>query len=162
MLTSNFQNLSETLAKILLKKNFFLATAESCTGGLVAELITAIPGASRYFDRGFIAYNNVAKTEMLCVKEETLIKYGAVSEEVAKEMAEGAIKNSNAEVSLAITGVAGPSGGSEHKPVGLVCFAWALPSGSCSDSKKLSGDRASIQQQSAKFALQRLIDLLQS
>jgi len=156
----NLKNLLENLAAILVKNNFFLATAESCTGGLVAELITAVPGASQYFDRGFIAYNNVAKTEMLGVKEDTLIKHGAVSEEVAKEMAEGAIQNSHAKVSIAITGIAGPDGGSELKPVGLICFAWTTPSGSYSDTKKFSGDRISIQQQSAEFAIDKLIHLL--
>lgn len=160
MKNSKSQNLSQKLGEVLLSKKLFLVTAESCTGGLIAEMITALPGASRYFDRGFVAYNNIAKTEMLGVKEETLMKYGAVSVEVALEMAEGAIKKSHAQVSLAVTGIAGPSGGSEHKPVGLVCFAWALPSGSCSYTKKFTGDRTSIQKQSAQFVLEELIKFL--
>ncbi len=102
-----------------------LATAESCTGGWVAQLITGVGGSSEWFERGFVAYSNTAKREMLGVSTDILVRHGAVSEVNARAMAEGALAHSHAQVSLSITGIAGPSGGSPEKPVGTVCFAWA-------------------------------------
>lgn len=153
--------LAEHLGQILLRKKFKLVVAESCTGGLVATMLTAIPGSSAYFECGFITYSNEAKQEMLGVNKSSLEKFGAVSEEVASEMAEGAIKNSKGQVSLAITGIAGPAGGSVEKPVGTVCFAWQI-----TDAKKIAitkhftGDRDAVRSHAVKFALKELVRLL--
>jgi len=107
-------------------KGLKLATAESCTGGWVAQAVTSVSGSSEWFDRGFVTYSNQAKCEMLGVRPETLAAHGAVSEPTAREMAAGALEHSVAGVSVAVTGVAGPTGGSPQKPVGMVCFAWAF------------------------------------
>ncbi|KTD12177.1 CinA family protein [Legionella jamestowniensis] len=103
-----------------------IATAESCTGGLIAGLLTDLPGSSQWFERGFVTYSNLAKEEMLGIKPELIQSHGAVSEPVAEAMASGALEYSMADISLAVTGIAGPEGGSEEKPVGTVCFAWAM------------------------------------
>ena len=114
--------LAKKLSEVFSKNHKLITTAESCTGGLISAYITAIPGSSRYFDRAFITYSNEAKCQMLGVKAQTLYKYGAVSIETAKEMAEGALKNSNADIAVSVTGIAGPDGGSVDKPVGTVCI----------------------------------------
>src|SRR5687767_6559743 len=116
--------LAERAGRALEKRGWMVATAESCTGGWVAEAITMIPGSSVWFDRGFVTYTNEAKREMLGVRGETLERHGAVSEEVVREMVTGALGASRAQVALAVSGVAGPSGGTPQKPVGMVCFAW--------------------------------------
>jgi nicotinamide-nucleotide amidase len=134
------------------------ATAESCTGGLVAGAITAVAGSSAWFDRGFITYSNEAKIEQLGVSRETLAMFGAVSTQTAAEMAEGALRASRAQWTLAVTGVAGPGGGTIDKPVGLVCFGWAGPGGVSSEQRLLQGDRAGIRRDSVRIALQGLID----
>ncbi len=134
------------------------ATAESCTGGLVAGAITAVAGSSAWFDRGFITYSNDAKIEQLGVSRETLATFGAVSTQTAAEMAEGALRASRAQWTLAVTGVAGPGGGTIDKPVGLVCFGWAGPGGVSSEQRLLQGDRAGIRRDSVRIALQGLID----
>lgn len=134
------------------------ATAESCTGGLVAGAITAVAGSSAWFDRGFITYSNEAKIEQLGVSRETLATFGAVSTQTAAEMAEGALRASRAQWTLAVTGVAGPGGGTIDKPVGLVCFGWAGPGGVSSEQRLLQGDRAGIRRDSVRIALQGLID----
>lgn len=152
---------AKKLGKILKNKKLTLATAESCTGGLVATAITAISGTSDYFTCGFITYSNEAKIKNLAVKKNTLVKYGAVSEEVAIEMALGTIKQSKTKISLAITGIAGPSGGSKEKPVGTVCFAWVLPNKNYAiTTKYFSGDREKIRIKAAEFALSYLVEQL--
>ena len=141
------------LSEKLLSKHWHIATAESCTGGGLAQLLTSIPGSSDWFERGFVTYSNESKSEMLGVKTDTLEKYGAVSEEVAREMAEGALKYSHADVSIAITGVAGPDGGSVEKPVGTVWFAWCVSGKTCSECKHFTGDRAHVREQAVEFAV---------
>ena len=113
------------LGQALKARGFMLAMAESCTGGLVAESITSIAGSSAWFDRGFVTYSNAAKIDMLGVSGKTLEAFGAVSEQTAAEMAAGALRNSTSQIAGSITGIAGPGGGSEEKPVGTVCFGWA-------------------------------------
>lgn len=138
-----------------------LATAESCTGGWVAQAITAIAGSSDWFERGFVTYSNEAKQEMLGVSAATLSERGAVSEQTAREMAEGALAHSRAQVAVAVTGIAGPGGGSPEKPVGTVCFAWGLKEGTHgAETRRFDGDRESVRQQSVIVALQGVLDLL--
>jgi nicotinamide-nucleotide amidase len=152
--------LARKLGEALKAKGLKLATAESCTGGWVAMALTAIPGSSGWFERGYVSYSNAAKREDLGVAEETLRQHGAVSEEVAREMAAGAIRRARAQVALAITGVAGPAGGSADKPVGLVCFAWAHGSKMASETRRFDGDRESVRRQSVLHALERVLELL--
>ncbi len=153
--------LANELGLALKTKQLLLATAESCTGGLIAELITAIPGSSTWFERGFVTYTNLAKQEMLGVQKTTLEQYGAVSEQTVIEMALGAIKHSHAQLSIAVTGIAGPDGGSELKPVGTVCFAWVKANKIClAKTHQFSGDRIAIRQQAAEFAMTELIKLI--
>lgn len=143
-------------------RRLLVATAESCTGGGVAEAITRIAGSSGWFDRGFVTYSNEAKREMLGVLEETLRAYGAVSEEVAREMAAGALRNSSARVSVSVTGIAGPGGATRGKPVGLVWFAWAVRDGPAQTRRfHFKGDRTAVRMQSVAVALQGLVDLLE-
>jgi len=133
------------------------ATAESCTGGLVAGAITDVAGSSNWFDRGFVTYSNAAKQAMLDVPASLIDEHGAVSEPVARAMAEGAIAHSDADVAVAITGIAGPGGGTPRKPVGLVCFAFALRSGTVeSSSRRFDGDRAAVREAAVAFALEGL------
>ncbi|OAI52262.1 damage-inducible protein CinA [Betaproteobacteria bacterium SCGC AG-212-J23] len=134
-----------------------LTTAESCTGGWVSQAVTAISGSSDWFDRGFITYSNAAKQEMLGVKAGTLKKHGAVSEETAREMAKGALKKSRATIAVAVTGVAGPTGGSDAKPVGMVCFAYALSRAVSSETRRFKGNRESVRRQSVVHALKGVL-----
>jgi nicotinamide-nucleotide amidase len=159
---SSLNQLATAIAKQLQAKNLKLATAESCTGGGVAYFMTNIPGSSAWFERGFITYSNTAKEEMLNVKHETLLTHGAVSELTAREMAEGALRHSHAEISIAITGVAGPDGGTSEKPVGTVWFAWAGEN-FVTETKLflLTGDRLAIREQAIQIALENLLGLLQ-
>ena len=138
-----------------------VATAESCTGGGVAEAITRIPGSSAWFDRGFVTYTNEAKVELLGVRGDLITRHGAVSEPVAAAMAEGALDRSEARVAVAITGIAGPGGATPGKPVGTVCFAWAAR-GEAPQPRtlRLAGDRAQVRRQSVAVALEGLIALL--
>jgi nicotinamide-nucleotide amidase len=122
---SELEKLAERLGQRLLERGECLAAAESCTGGWLAQSVTAIAGSSAWFDRGFVTYSNAAKIDMLGVPENTLNRHGAVSEAVARAMAQGALAHSRADWTVAITGIAGPGGGSPEKPVGTVCFAWA-------------------------------------
>jgi nicotinamide-nucleotide amidase len=136
-----------------------LVTAESCTGGWVAEAVTAISGSSDWFERGFVTYSNEAKQEMLGVRAATLDAAGAVSEETAREMAQGALRRSHAQVAVSITGVAGPTGGTATKPVGMVCFGWALAGGAADvATKHFQGDREQVRRQSVIFALQGVLE----
>ena len=152
--------LAQRLGAALKARGLKLATAESCTGGWVAMALTAIPGSSEWFERGYVTYSNAAKREDLGVAGETLRRQGAVSEAVAREMAAGALKRARAEVALAITGVAGPTGGTAEKPVGLVCFAWAHGSKITSETRRFDGDRESVRRQSVLHALDRATELL--
>lgn len=150
------------LGRLLKAKGEKLVTAESCTGGGVAEAVTAIAGSSEWFDRGFITYSNEAKIEMLKVSAATLELHGAVSEDTAREMALGALAASPGTVSVSVTGVAGPGGGSPAKPVGMVCFAWARSGEAMprSETRRFAGDRQSVRVQSVVHALRGIIDLL--
>ena len=131
-----------------------LATAESCTGGWVAQCLTAIAGSSDWFERGFVTYSNEAKQEMLGVARETPDRHGAVSVATAQAMAQGALRRSRADWSVAITGIAGPTGGSPDKPVGTVCFGWAGPDGfTTTELCHLAGSRAEVRAQSVAYAL---------
>jgi nicotinamide-nucleotide amidase len=154
-------NLSTQLGQTLKKKSFTLALAESCTGGLASATITDVAGSSAWFDCGFVTYTNAAKQSMLNVSEKTLILYGAVSEETAKEMAIGALHHSLADVAGSITGIAGPTGGSIDKPVGTVCFAYAIKNRSIiTMTKHFTGDRQLIRHQSVIQLLNGLMDLI--
>ncbi|OGS77019.1 MAG: damage-inducible protein CinA [Gallionellales bacterium GWA2_55_18] len=138
-----------------------LATAESCTGGGVAQAITDVAGSSAWFERGFITYSNLAKQQMLGVSEAALIQHGAVSEAVVREMVAGALANSAAQVALAVSGIAGPDGGTPDKPVGTVWFAWGLKHGAAHAQRhQINGNRAEVRAQSVHIALQGVIDLL--
>ena len=160
---SEMEKLAERLGSLLLERGEWLAAAESCTGGWLAQSVTAIAGSSAWFDRGFVTYSNGAKVDMLGVPESTLERHGAVSEAVARAMAQGVLAHSRADWSVAITGIAGPSGGSPEKPVGTVCFAWAGKDGGCeAQTCHFSGDRAAVREQSVWHALNGLIERLGS
>jgi len=151
--------LSEELGRVCLARNLVVATAESCTGGWAAQIITHTAGSSAWFDRGFVTYANAAKADMLGVRLITIEKFGAVSLETASEMAAGALENSNAMISLAITGIAGPTGGSPEKPVGTICFGWCIKNQVPSCERRLfDGDRESVRRQSVIHALSGLIE----
>ena len=140
------------------QRRLLLATAESCTGGWVAQVITHTAGSSAWFERGFVTYSNEAKVKMLGVRPETLEQFGAVSPETAAEMAAGALKNSNAMISFAITGIAGPTGGSSGKPVGTVCFAWCRVGEAASvETSVFDGDREAVRRQAVVHALRGLL-----
>jgi nicotinamide-nucleotide amidase len=149
------------LASLLLQHGLRLATAESCTGGLIAANCTDLAGSSEWFERGLVTYSNEAKTEMLGVDPALIATHGAVSEPVARAMAAGALVHSRAQVSVAVTGIAGPSGGSDAKPVGTVWFAWGLPGGVSSEVQRFDGDRSAVRQATVRHALARLNQLLQ-
>lgn len=146
----------------LREQGALLVTAESCTGGWVSQAVTAIAGSSEWFERGFVVYSNAAKEELLGVRKATLQRFGAVSEETARELALGALARSRGTISVAVTGVAGPSGGSATKPVGYVCFAWATRDGAKSESRNFAGDREAVRRQSVARALEGVLEALDS
>jgi nicotinamide-nucleotide amidase len=148
------------LADLLLKRGWLLATAESCTGGLISAACTDLAGSSNWFERGFVSYSNDAKTELLGVDAALIAAHGAVSEEVARAMAEGAIAHSRAQVAVAVTGVAGPTGGSRAKPVGTVWFGFLVGGQLSSELQRFDGDRAAVRAATAQHSLQRLLQLL--
>lgn len=153
--------LAAQIGALLKSHGLMLATAESCTGGGVAQAITEIAGSSEWFERGFITYSNLSKQQMLGVCETTLIQRGAVSELTVREMVAGALNNSAAQVALAVSGIAGPGGGTADKPVGTVWFAWGIKSGETFAQRHLLiGNRAEIRAQSVQIALQGIINLL--
>lgn len=155
------ERLSRQIGQALLERGLMLACAESCTGGWVSEVVTATGGSSQWFERGFVTYSNAAKQELLGVTADTLRRHGTVSEETVRAMAAGALRRSHAQVALAVSGVAGPTGGSPDKPVGTVCFAWALQGGvPLADTRHFAGDRQSVRRQSVLHALQGLLSLL--
>ncbi len=148
------------LAQQLLARSWMMATAESCTGGLIAAACTDLAGSSAWFERGLVTYSNEAKTELLGVPAELIAQHGAVSEAVARAMATGALAHSRAQVAVAVTGVAGPGGGSASKPVGTVWLAWATPQGLWSERQVFAGDRAAVRQATVDHALQKLVQRL--
>ena len=162
------------LAEGLVRRNKRVATAESCTGGGVACAMTDMAGSSRWFERGFVSYSNEAKTEQLSVPAETIARFGAVSEEVAAAMAAGALRHSRADFGVAVTGIAGPDGGSADKPVGTVCFGWSrrragagedVGSGVGETKTRrvlLAGNRREVREQSVEMALQGLLELVET
>ena len=151
--------LATALGRALEGARWKVAAAESCTGGLVSGAITEVAGSSAWFDRGFVTYSNDAKIELLGVSAETLKVHGAVSEPTAREMAAGALAESAADIAVAVTGIAGPAGGSPGKPVGMVCFAWARKGeGAASVTRHFGGGRAEIRAQSVEAALRGLLE----
>jgi nicotinamide-nucleotide amidase len=150
----------QQLAALLLQQQRKLATAESCTGGLISAACTDLAGSSDWFERGFVTYSNEAKSAMLGVPAPLIAAHGAVCEVVARAMAQGAVQQSLAQVALAVTGIAGPSGGSADKPVGTVWFAWCLPTGTTSEVQQFTGDRSSVRAATVQHALARLLTLL--
>ena len=159
--------LVEQLARLLIQNNKKLTVAESCTGGWVAKVLTDLAGSSDWFERGFVTYSNQAKNEMLGVAESTLENKGAVSQETVTEMALGALKNSHADFSMSISGIAGPGGGSVEKPLGLVWFSWAVKENNtfnilASEKQVFAGDRESVRRQAVEYVLTRLIKLFES
>jgi len=155
------KELAKKLGAALRSRAAVLATAESCTGGWAAQAVTAIPGSSAWFERGFVTYSNAAKMELLGVREATLQTRGAVSEDTAREMALGALERSAATVALAITGIAGPDGGTAEKPVGTVCFAWAQKERAVkSETRRFAGDREAVRRQSVEHALRGVLKAL--
>jgi nicotinamide-nucleotide amidase len=147
--------LAQQLGRLLKSNEKKIAIAESCTGGWIAQIITEVPGSSAWFDRGFVTYSNAAKMQMLGVKPETLEKYGAVSAQTATEMVNGALAHSDADCAISVTGIAGPDGGTEQKPVGTVFIAWAYKNEDVKVvHRKLTGDRHQIRRQTVKIALE--------
>lgn len=154
--------LAEQVGAALKAHGMMLATAESCTGGWVGEVVTSVAGSSHWYDRGFITYANEAKQEMLDVAAQTLAEFGAVSEQTVREMAAGALKHSRAHITLAISGIAGPGGATPGKPVGTVCMAWATRSGAgLSQTIYFKGDRATVRRQAVAAALQGVLRMLE-
>jgi nicotinamide-nucleotide amidase len=155
-------SLAKRLGARLKRRKLKLATAESCTGGWIAQAVTSIAGSSDWFERGFVTYSNDAKKDLLGVRARTLSRHGAVSEETAKEMAAGALKRSRAQVAVAVTGIAGPGGGTRSKPVGTVCFAWSRKKRAPESTvRHFHGNREGIRRRSVAFALQGLLDRLE-
>jgi nicotinamide-nucleotide amidase len=153
------QELAVDLGRALVARGWKVATAESCTGGLVAGAITDIAGSSEWFERGFVTYSNEAKVELLGVRPETLARSGAVSEATAREMAAGALERSRADIAVAVTGIAGPAGGTQDKPVGLVWFAWAIRNGRVEAvSRRFDGGRAAVRDAAVAVALAGLVE----
>ncbi|MEZ5479892.1 MAG: nicotinamide-nucleotide amidohydrolase family protein [Thiolinea sp.] len=153
--------LVHAVAELLLERGLRLATAESCTGGWVAKVCTDLPGSSEWFECGFVTYSNVAKQDMLEVSDITLETFGAVSEVVTAEMARGVIANSQASVSVSVSGIAGPGGATPDKPVGMVCFGWLVPDRPVKTATcYFDGDREAVRQQAVEHALRGLLALL--
>ena len=152
--------LATELGQLLLRKKWTITTAESCTGGGIGYWLTAVPGSSAYVDRGFITYSNKAKQQLLAVRSATLLQYGAVSEQTVREMAEGAAKAAGADMAIAVSGIAGPDGGSAYKPVGTVCFGFYLAGNIATSHLVFAGNRQQVRQQAIDFALKQSIELL--
>jgi nicotinamide-nucleotide amidase len=156
----NLSFLSRQAGKALKEKGQTLVTAESCTGGWVAQALTSVAGSSDWFERGYVTYSNAAKREDLGVAQRTLLRHGAVSEQTARAMARGALRHSRGTIALAITGIAGPGGGAPGKPVGTVCFAWASRRKLRSETKRFRGGRMSVRRQSVAHALRGVLKCL--
>lgn len=153
--------LAVRVGRELKRRQLMVATAESCTGGWIGQAITMVPGSSEWFERGFISYTYISKREMLGVKPSSLERHGAVSEQVVREMALGALRHSHAQVSVAVSGVAGPGGGTPDKPVGTVCFAWArAPREVVTETRRFRGDRDTVRRRTVEQALRGIVALL--
>ncbi len=153
--------LAAQVGEALKAQGLMLATAESCTGGWIAQAVTAVPGSSHWFERGFVTYTYISKREMLGVSQETLGAHGAVSEQTVREMVVGALANSHAQVAVAVSGTAGPAGGTPQKPVGTVCFAWSVKNGEPkSATRRFKGDREAVRRAAVKTALEGILGLL--
>lgn len=153
--------LLHAVAKAVRAKGWMLATAESCTGGWIAKLCTDLAGSSAWFERGFVTYSNAAKQDMLGVQATTLAQYGAVSESVTAEMAAGALQHSRAQVAVSVSGIAGPDGGTATKPVGTVCFGWAVQGGEVrTATRTFEGDREAVRYQAVQYALSGVLQAL--
>lgn len=159
-MTKDIEDLAISAGRALKAKHLLLCTAESCTGGGVAHAVTAIAGSSDWFERGYVTYSNDAKSDMLGVPPALIEQHGAVSEEVAAAMAEGALAHSRAQVALSTTGIAGPAGAVPGKPVGTVCFAWAMDGRTLTERLVFAGDRQAVRDQSVVHALQGLLRFL--
>jgi nicotinamide-nucleotide amidase len=160
---SGLYALAEQVGGALKSRALMLVTAESCTGGWVGEAVTMVPGSSDWYERGFITYTYISKREMLGVKVETLEQHGAVSEQTVKEMVTGALAASHAQVAVAVSGTAGPAGGTPEKPVGTVCLAWALRNGEpVAETRHFAGDREAVRKQSVERALAGVLELLRA
>jgi nicotinamide-nucleotide amidase len=159
--TNDILDLAERVGQALQAKGLLLTTAESCTGGGISQAVTEIAGSTGWFDCGFVAYSNPSKTELLDVPAALIAQMGAVSEEVAAEMAIGALANSNAHVALSTTGIAGPTGAVPGKPVGTVCFGWARGEHTYTERLVFSGDRQSVREQTVVHALQGLLRFIE-
>ena len=158
---TELEDLARRAGECLEKRGLVLASAESCTGGWLAKVITDIPGSSGWFDRGFVTYTNQAKRQMLGVSRQTLEDQGAVSETTVREMAEGALVHSGADIAVSISGIAGPGGGTPEKPVGTVCFAWAVRvGGTRALRERFRGGREAVRRQSVVYALRVLLELI--
>jgi len=156
------KKLAAQLGRLLKKKREVLVTAESCTGGWAAQAVTSVAGSSAWFERGFVTYSNDAKRELLDVSQNTLKTHGAVSEQTAREMALGALGRSEGTVAVAVTGIAGPGGGSKEKPVGTVCFAWAHGKAVDTETCRFKGGRESVRRQSVVHALEVVMSTLKN
>lgn len=155
------EDLAAQLGQALLRRGWRLACAESCTGGWAAQALTAIAGSSEWFERGYVTYSNDAKVEVLGIASGILEQFGAVSVETARAMAEGVLAHSRAQVAFAITGIAGPGGGTPDKPVGTVCFAWAMQEeATVTGRTQFSGDRRQVRAQSVRHAFGRMLALV--
>lgn len=161
-MTLNLEALARVLGEQLLRRDWTLTCAESCTAGGVAYAVTTVPGSSAWFERGFVTYSNSAKADMLAVPAELIDEHGAVSEPVVRAMAEGALEASGADIAVAISGIAGPDGGTPAKPVGTVWFAWACDGRMESRCEQLAGDRAAVRTQAVVIALRGLLALLRN
>ena len=151
--------LAEDLGEALKTRGLMLATAESCTGGWVSQAVTMVPGSSEWFERGFVTYTYISKREMLGVEGVVLERYGAVSEEVVRQMVDGALEHSHAQVAVGVSGVAGPSGGSAEKPVGTVCFGWGTKGGVCRlETVHFPGDREAVRRQAVEHVLRGALE----
>lgn len=160
---SQLESQAQRLGERLIEQAWSLVTAESCTGGWIAQSATAISGSSAWFDRGFVTYSNRSKMEVLGVAESSLVQYGAVSAEVAREMAYGALAAARVEIAVAVTGIAGPDSGTADKPVGTVCFGWCTKdSDPVSRVVVFDGDRRSIRAQTVAVAFDGLFELLEA
>ncbi|MDX5362922.1 MAG: CinA family protein [Pseudazoarcus pumilus] len=156
------ETLASEVGAWLRKRGWMLTTAESCTGGWIATAVTEIAGSSEWFDRGFVTYSNSAKQDMLGVQANTLVEHGAVSEATVREMASGALAASRARVAVAVSGIAGPGGATPGKPVGTVCFAWAVAGRVISETLHFSGDRRAVRLQTVQHALAMLAQRAES
>lgn len=153
-------SLAARVGQALKAKGLMMATAESCTGGWIAQAVTAVPDSSEWFERGFVTYTCIAKREMLGVKPETLEQYGAVSEQTAREMARGALQRSHAQVAVSVSGTAGPAGGTPQKPVGTVCFGWGASGGPMQSAvRRFEGGREAVRRQAVAYALECVLAL---